>query len=145
MATSPRSRRASTASTGAARLPAPTETGILFKDGKPVLGFASMGSGLHQRTFQALVNVMHFGMTVDEAINTPDFLLPDTDLTTGEITFRVPKGRFSKAVLDAVGYRYREVDPRDVRLGGEGLVDRHTHLHGLRWASMWPCTLDANS
>ena len=36
------------------RLPAPTETGILFKDGAPVLGFASMGSGLHQRTFQAL-------------------------------------------------------------------------------------------
>src|SRR5688572_362997 len=30
------------------RLSSPTETGILFKDGAPLLGFASMGSGLHQ-------------------------------------------------------------------------------------------------
>lgn len=103
------------------RLPAPTETGILFKDGAPVLGFASMGSGLHQRTFQALANIMHFGMTVDAAINTADFLLPETDLKTGQMTFRVPKGRFPLSVLDAVGYQYREVDPSDVRFGGEGL------------------------
>ncbi len=103
------------------RLPAPTEQGILFKDGKPLLGFASMGSGLHQRTFQALLNIMHFNMTVDDAINTADFLLPDTDLTNGQLTFRVPKGRFTKSVLDAVGYRYQEVDPTDVRFGGEGL------------------------
>jgi len=107
--------------TPGSRLPAPTEQGILFKDGKPLLGFASMGSGLHQRTFQALLNVMHFHMTVDDAINTADFLLPDTDLTNGQLTFRVPKGRFSKSVLDAVGYRYQEVDPTDVRFGGEGL------------------------
>lgn len=103
------------------RLPAPTEQGILFKDGKPLLGFASMGSGLHQRTFQALLNVMYFNMPIDDAINTADFLLPDTDLTNGQLTFRVPKGRFSKTVLDAVGYRYQEVDPTDVRFGGEGL------------------------
>jgi len=107
--------------TPGSRLPAPTEQGILFKDGKPLLGFTSMGSGLHQRTFQALLNVMHFHMTVDDAINTADFLLPDTDLTNGQLTFRVPKGRFSKSVLDAVGYRYQEVDPTDVRFGGEGL------------------------
>ena len=85
------------------------------------MGFASMGSGLHQRTFQALVNVMHFGMTVDAAIDAADFLLPETDLKTGQLTFRVPKGRFPKAVLDGVGYQYKEVDPGDVRFGGEGL------------------------
>jgi gamma-glutamyltranspeptidase/glutathione hydrolase len=103
------------------RLPAPTETGILFKDGVAVLGFASMGSGLHQRTFQALVNVMHFGMPVDEAINTADFLFPETDPKTGQLIFRVPAGRFAKSVLDGVGYQYREADPSDVRFGGEGL------------------------
>lgn len=103
------------------RLPAPTETGILFKDGAPLMGFASMGSGLHQRTFQALVNVMHFGMTVDAAIDAADFLLPETDLKTGQLTFRVPKGRFPKAVLNGAGYQYKEVDPSDVRFGGEGL------------------------
>ncbi len=120
------------------RLPAPTETGILFKDGAPVLGFASMGSGLHQRTFQALANIMHFGMTVDDAINTADFLLPETDLKTGQLTFRVPKGRFPLSVLDAVGYQYREVDPSDVRFGGEGLwvaISRDPKTGILRAAS----------
>jgi gamma-glutamyltranspeptidase/glutathione hydrolase len=120
------------------RLPAPTETGILFKDGEPVLGFASMGSGLHQRTFQALVNIMHFGMTVDAAIDTADFLAPETDLKTGQLTFRVPKGRFPKAVLDGVGYQYREVDPSDVRFGGEGLwvaISRDPKTGVLRAAS----------
>ncbi len=120
------------------RLPAPTETGILFKDGAPVLGFASMGSGLHQRTFQALANIMHFGMTVDAAINTADFLLPETDLKTGQLTFRVPKGRFPQSVLDDVGYQYREVDPSDVRFGGEGLwvaISRDPKTGMLRAAS----------
>ena len=97
-----------------------------------------MGSGLHQRTFQALVNVMHYGMTVDAAINAADFLLPETDPKTGQLTFRVPKGRFPKAVLDQVGYQYREVDPSDVRFGGEGLwvaVSRDPKTGMLRAAS----------
>jgi gamma-glutamyltranspeptidase/glutathione hydrolase len=121
-----------------ARLPSPTETGILFKDGAPFMGFASMGSGLHQRTFQALANVMHFGMTVDDAVNSADFLLSETDPKTGQMTFRVPKGRFPKAVLDAVGYQYREVDPSDVRFGGEGLwvaISRDPKTGVLRAAS----------
>jgi gamma-glutamyltranspeptidase/glutathione hydrolase len=120
------------------RLPSPTETGILFKDGTPVLGFASMGSGLHQKTFQALANVMLFGMTVDDAINTADFLLPETDPKTGQLTFRVPAGRFPRSVLDGVGYQYREVDPSDVRFGGEGLwvaISRDPKTGELRAAS----------
>ncbi len=120
------------------RLPAPTETGILFKGGVPLMGFASMGSGLHQRTFQALVNVMHFGMTVDAAIDAADFLLPEADLKTGKLTFRVPKGRFPKAVLDEAGYKYQEVDPSDVRFGGEGLwvaISRDPKTGVLRAAS----------
>src|SRR5262249_54406487 len=95
------------------RLPAPTETGILFKDGKPVLGFASMGSGLHQRTFQCLINVTRFGMTVDQAINAPDFFLPGFDPKTSKMTIQVPKGRFPKSVLDALGLAYREYDSRN--------------------------------
>ena len=94
------------------RLPAPTETGILFKDGRPMLGFASMGSGLHQRTMIGLLNVTRFGMTVDEAIDSPDFFLPDTDLTTGALTVRVPKGRFPPALLDALGRAYRRSTAR---------------------------------
>lgn len=103
------------------RLPAPTETGILFKDGKPVIGFASMGSGLHHRTFQALLNVTRYGMTVDQAVDTPDFFLPSTEPATFELTFRVPLGGFSRDVLDGTGYAYEEIDPAAARLAGEGL------------------------
>ncbi len=120
------------------RLPAPTETGILFKGGRPVLGFASMGSGLHQRTFQALLSVMHFGMTVDEAINTPDFFASETDPKTGSMLFRVPKGRFPKDVLDSVGYAYRESEPAEARFNGEGLwvaISRDPKTGLLRAAS----------
>ena len=120
------------------RLPAPTETGILFKDGKPVLGFASMGSGLHQRTFQALLNVTRFGMTVDQAINSPDFFLPATDLKTGTLTVNVPKGRFAGSVLDSMGYAYEEFDSGRVRFGGEGIwvaISRDPKTGELRAAS----------
>ncbi len=102
------------------RLPAPTETGILFKDGKPVLGFASMGSGLHIRTLQALLGITRFGLTVDEAINAPDLLMPTAD-NTGKWIARVPKGQFSREVLDAIGYAYEEIDQSNMRFGGEGL------------------------
>ena len=104
----------------AARLESPTETGILFKDGKPVLGFASMGSGLHQRTMQGLLNVMAFDMDVEEAINAPDFFLPDTDPKTFANTVTVPEGRFPEKVLKDMGYGYREVSSDDARFGGEG-------------------------
>ncbi|ALJ14887.1 gamma-glutamyltransferase [Sphingopyxis macrogoltabida] len=102
------------------RLPAPTETGILFKDGAPVLAFASMGAGLHQRTFQGLLNVTCFGMTVEEAINAPDFFLPSVDPKTGETTLVVPEGRFDHTVLDGTGYAWREMSLEEARLGGEG-------------------------
>lgn len=120
------------------RLPSPTETGVLLKDGRPVLGFASMGEGLHQRTMLGLLNVTRFGMTVDAAINSPDFFLPDTDLKSGTLTVRVPKGRFPKAVLDALGLAYTEVDASKARLGGEGLwvaISRDPKTGALRASS----------
>ena len=120
------------------RLPAPTQTGILFRAGRPVLGFASMGSGLHQRTFQGLLNVMRFGMTVDEAIDTPDFFLPNTDPATGQMTFRVPGGSFPREVLDGTGYAYEEIFPMEARFGGEGLwvaISRDPETGELRAAS----------
>ena len=121
-----------------ARLPAPTETGILFRDGEPLLGFASMGSGLHHRTFQALLGVMHHGQTVDEAINTPDFFLPHSDPATFQLIFRVPAGGFPREVLDGTGYAYEELDAAQARLAGEGLwvaVSRDPATGELRAAS----------
>lgn len=120
------------------RLPSPTETGILFKDGKPSLGFASMGSGLHQRTMQGLLNVTHYGMTVDAAINAPDFFLPDADPKTGVLTVRLPAGRFPKSVLDALGRTYVEYGAGQDRFGGEGVwvaISRDPQTGQLRAAS----------
>lgn len=102
------------------RVPAPTETGVVFKDGKPVLGFASMGSGLHQRTLLGLLNFTHFGMDVREAINSPDFFFPKIDSKTGKATVYVPEGRFDKKVLEEMGYAYREIPNEIARLEGEG-------------------------
>jgi gamma-glutamyltranspeptidase/glutathione hydrolase len=121
-----------------ARLQAPSETGILFQAGKPVLGFASMGSGLHHRTFQCLFNVMKFGATVDQAIDAPDFFLPAIDSKTGVATVRVPKGRFPEAVLKGTGYAYEEVEPAKARFAGVGLwvaISRDPKTGELRAAS----------
>mgnify|MGYP001171404230 CR=1 FL=1 len=120
------------------RLPAPTETGMLFRDGQPVLGFASMGSGLHHRTFQGLLNVMEYGMTVDEAINSPDFFSPTIDPSTFQVTANVVAGRFPASVLEAMGYAYVEVDPTQARLLGEGVwvaISRDPVTGELRAAS----------
>jgi gamma-glutamyltranspeptidase/glutathione hydrolase len=120
------------------RLPAPTETGVLFKDGKPLLGFASMGAGLHQRTFQGLLNVTCFGMDVEQAINTADFYIPGINPANGETTVQVPEGRFDHAVLNAIGYAWREVPLAEARLGGEGkwvAISRDPKTHMLHAAS----------
>ena len=38
------------------RVPDPIEVGILTRDGRPVVAFASMAMGLHEQTFQSLFN-----------------------------------------------------------------------------------------
>ena len=103
------------------RLPAPTETGILFKQGRPVLGFASMGSGLHHRSLQALLNVTAHGMSVREAIDAPDFFNSIIDPETHALTLSVPARRFPQEVLQATGWAFRELDSEHARFGGEGL------------------------
>jgi gamma-glutamyltranspeptidase / glutathione hydrolase len=54
-----------------ARLPDPTNPGVVLKDGEPLLGFGSIGSGLHIRTLACLIGVLDFGLTPQEAINAP--------------------------------------------------------------------------
>jgi gamma-glutamyltranspeptidase/glutathione hydrolase len=103
------------------RLESPTETGILFQHGKPVLGFASMGSGLHQRTLQGLLNFTEFGMGVREAIDAPDFFMPKTDPKTFKLSAVVPSGRFPRRVLDGSGLAVEELNTDEARFGGEGI------------------------
>jgi gamma-glutamyltranspeptidase/glutathione hydrolase len=102
------------------RLSSPTETGILFKNGKPVLGFASMNAGLHHRTFQCLLNYVRFGMSLEDSVNTADFFNSDVDPVTGEMAVSVPGGRFDHTLLDAIGYAWREALPETVQFAGQG-------------------------
>ncbi len=102
------------------RLPDPTETGMVLKAGKPVLAFSSMGSGLHERTLLGLVNVFRYGMTVDQAVDAPDFFIPSYDPAAGGMVMPVPAGRIPASVLESSGVRYREIPVKETRLGGEG-------------------------
>ena len=119
-------------------LPDPTETGIVLKDGEPVLAFASMGSGLHQRTFQGLINVLDYGMTVDQAIDAPDFFLPGFSAKDNGYVLAVPEGRFPTAVLDSTRLKFRVIGADHARLGGEGVwvaISRDPKTGQLRAAS----------
>lgn len=102
------------------RLPDPTETGLVLKQGKPVLAFSSMGSGLHERTLQGLVSVFRFGMPVDQAIDAPDFYYPIYDAAAQGVVIPVPAGRMEASVLEASGLRIRPVPADSARLAGEG-------------------------
>jgi gamma-glutamyltranspeptidase/glutathione hydrolase len=53
------------------RLPDPTQPGLVVLNGKPFMGFSSIGAGLHNRTLGALVNVMDFQLTPQQAIDEP--------------------------------------------------------------------------
>ncbi|MGE5802281.1 MAG: hypothetical protein ACM358_08470, partial [Gemmatimonadota bacterium] len=82
-------------------------------------------------------NVTRFGMSVDEAVNTPDFFLPSPD-GAGRLVARVPKGKFPGAVLEATGYAFEEIEATNMRFGGEGLwvaISRDPKTGTLRAAS----------
>ena len=53
------------------RLPDPSNPGLVLRDGKPFMGFSSIGSGLHQRTIGGLLSVLDFGLTPREAVDKP--------------------------------------------------------------------------
>jgi gamma-glutamyltranspeptidase/glutathione hydrolase len=80
------------------RLPDPTNPAIIQKDGKPVLGCGSMGSGLHQKTIQCLVNVLDFGLSPKEAIDAPYLMFPKYS-ADGKQVQQVLRGAFPEATL----------------------------------------------
>ena len=108
------------------RVADPTEVGILTSDGRPVLAFASMATGLHQQTFQSLFNVIHFDMDVKAALDAPAFFLPRPmgDMTSTEQppkwVVRVMSGDFDEAVLKASGLPVEQL-PAEQRRYTQGL------------------------
>ncbi|WP_162339631.1 hypothetical protein [Cyclobacterium salsum] len=59
-------------------------------------------------------------MSVDEAINAPDFFVPLPEPESGELIIRVPAGSFPLELLKGTGYKYLEITSRDVRPHGGG-------------------------
>ncbi len=53
------------------RLPDGSNPGLIMLNGKPFMGYSSIGAGLHERTVGALIDVMDFGMTPQDAIGEP--------------------------------------------------------------------------
>jgi gamma-glutamyltranspeptidase/glutathione hydrolase len=56
------------------RLPVGMAPLIVCRNGRPFLGSAATGGGLHARTLQVLVNILDFGMDPQEAVNMPAFV-----------------------------------------------------------------------
>jgi len=81
------------------RLPDPTNPLIILRDGKPVLGSASIGD-IHRETMQRLVSVLDHGMDPKSALDAPTLLSPSGDLA--QIVERVSQGDFDERLLDAV-------------------------------------------
>lgn len=105
------------------RLPSPIEVGIILKDGKPIIPFASMSTGLHQQTVQSLVNIIAHNMDVEEAVNAPCLLMPDADATVPTApkwTVRVMEGAFPDSVLQRSGLPVKQI-PGSERRYTQGL------------------------
>jgi gamma-glutamyltranspeptidase/glutathione hydrolase len=80
------------------RLPDPTEAEIVLRDGKVVLAGSSMGSGLHEKSVQCLVNILDLGMDPKQAVDAPAFLRNDI-LQPGGAATLVAEGDFDEEVL----------------------------------------------
>lgn len=105
------------------RLPAPIEVGILMKEGKPIIPFASMSVGLHHQTVQSLLNIMAHNMDVEEAVNAPSILMPLADMTvpaSPKFTVRVMEGAFADSVLEQSGLPFVKI-PASERRYTQGL------------------------
>ncbi|WP_447764465.1 gamma-glutamyltransferase [Sphingopyxis panaciterrae] len=114
------------------QLPNPIEVGIILKDGKPDTAWSSMGVGLHYQTTQSLLNIVDFGMDLEETANAPRLLLPiSPDASQRELILRVVDGEFPEEVLDATGLEIKRLQPVDARFAqGLWVAIRRDHATG---------------
>jgi len=76
------------------RLPNGMSPLIICRDGKPLLGSAAVGGGLHAKTLQVLANILDFGMGPQEAVDVPAFV----GWNVGEVEIDT----FSEELLDSL-------------------------------------------
>ena len=100
------------------RLPSPIEVGIISKNGKPIIPFASMSMGLHQQTVQSILNIIAFDMSIEDAVNAPSILYPETDASdpkSPKTTVRVMEGDFSEKIIKESGLPISKHPAKDRR------------------------------
>jgi gamma-glutamyltranspeptidase/glutathione hydrolase len=83
---------------------------IICMDGKPVLGSAATGGGLHSKTLQVLANILDFGMDPQDAVNVPSFV--------GWGPGRVEEGTFEPEIIDALRKMGQKVEVVSRKEGG---------------------------
>jgi gamma-glutamyltranspeptidase / glutathione hydrolase len=112
------------------RLPDPATPGLVLENGKPYMGFGSIGAGLNIRTVACLLAVLDFGMTPQEAIDLPSI---GSFVFGGVDKLAVGKGEFTPEFLQEVSELGQGVVEDDT-LRGYWLgiqVDRKSgQLHG---------------
>ncbi|MGA2587919.1 MAG: gamma-glutamyltransferase [Candidatus Aminicenantales bacterium] len=97
---------------------------IMFKDGKPFLSLGSPGGPrIFPSLVQIIINIVDFGMSLDEAIEAPRFF---TYSSGGKARPIAVEPRISKATLQALeklGHKITLKDPYDKYFGGaQGLM-----------------------
>lgn len=99
-------------------LPMPIEVGLMLRNGKPEIGFATKNMGLHQKAVPAVLNVTDFGMNVAEADAAGALCLPVTDPKNPLLPrTRVVRGDFDPALLAESGLAIHELSAEDAWLG----------------------------
>jgi gamma-glutamyltranspeptidase / glutathione hydrolase len=80
------------------RLPDTIGPLLVLREGKPVFVSSAIGSGLHEKTVQVLLNILEFGMDPQDAIEAP-YLLPRKQGAKGPVA-RVIEGTFDMKLID---------------------------------------------
>lgn len=114
------------------RLPDPSSPGLVVSEGRPFMGFSSIGAGLHARTVTALISVLDFGMTPQQAIDEPS-LGSFSFSADGTPVFTVGKNEFSPEFIAQVSKLGQQVVENDQMRGywiGVQIDPRTGELHG---------------
>ena len=77
-----------------------------------------MSMGLHQQTVQSILNIIAFDMSIEDAVNAPSILFPETDVSdpkSPKTTVRVMEGDFSEKIIKESGLPISQYPAKDRR------------------------------
>lgn len=97
---------------------------IMFKDGKPVLSLGSPGgTRIFPSLGQIIINIVDFGMSLDEAIEAPRFFTTSSGGTARPIAVEPRISKSTLRALEKLGHKITLKDPYDKYFGGaQGLM-----------------------